>query len=123
MTKQPHYGPNGPAPVFANGSRGADAAGRRRAQDAEAYAQASAAPPPVDLALLERGQASVSRSSARHATALRETATAPSSGAGFRVRRPTYDAALMRRPGAAVLRHDHQRLRRDVLLRLPRFPA
>ncbi len=56
MTKQPRYGPNGPAPVFANGSAAQTPPDGAVAQDAEAYAQASAAPPPVDLALLRRGR-------------------------------------------------------------------
>ena len=56
MTKQPRYGPNGPAPVFANGSAAQTPPDGAVAEDAEAYAQASATPPPVDLALLRRGK-------------------------------------------------------------------
>ena len=56
MTKQPHYGPNSPAPVFANGSAAQTPPDGAVAQDAEAYAQASAAPPAVDLALVRRGR-------------------------------------------------------------------
>jgi mono/diheme cytochrome c family protein len=56
MTKQPRYGPNGPAPVFANGSAAQTPPHGAVAQDAETYAQASLAPPPVDLALLRRGR-------------------------------------------------------------------
>jgi mono/diheme cytochrome c family protein len=56
MTKQPHYGPNGPAPVFANGSAAQTPPEGAVAQDAEAYAQASATPPQVDLALVRRGR-------------------------------------------------------------------
>ena len=87
MTKQPHYGPNGPAPVFANGSAAQTPPDGAVAQDAEASAQTSATPPPLDLALLRR-DASASTSSARPAMDLRETETAPSSGEGFPVRHP-----------------------------------
>jgi mono/diheme cytochrome c family protein len=55
MTKQPRYGPNGPAPVFANGAAAQTPPDGAVAQDAEADAHASASPPPVDLALLRRG--------------------------------------------------------------------
>ena len=122
MTKQPHYGPNGPAPVFANGSAAQTPPDGAVAQDAEAYAQASAAPPPVDLALLRRGRE-------RFEIFCSPCHGFEGDGDGAIVRRgfprpPSYyDAALMARPSAAVLRHDHQRLRRDVRLWLPRFPA
>ena len=56
MTKQPRYAPNGPATVFANGSSAQTPPDGAIAQDAEAHAQASAAAPPVDLALLRRGR-------------------------------------------------------------------
>ena len=122
MTKQPHYGPNSPAPVFANGSAAQTPPDGAVAQDAEAYAQASAAPPPVDLALLRRG-------SERFDIFCAPCHGFEGDGDGAIVRRgfprpPSYyDAALMARPRATVLRHDHQRLRRDVCLWLPRFPA
>ena len=98
MTKQPHYGPNGPAPVFANGSAAQTPPDGAVAQDAEAYAQASAAPPPVDLALVRRGRERF------------DIFCAPchgfeGDGNGAIVRRgfprpPSYyDAALMRAPG------------------------
>lgn len=56
MTRQPRYGPNGPASVFANGSAAQTPPDGAVAQDAETHARASAAPPPVDLALLSRGR-------------------------------------------------------------------
>jgi mono/diheme cytochrome c family protein len=56
MTRQPRYGPNGPASIFANGSAAQTPPDGAVSQDAEAYVQASAAPPPVDLALLGRGR-------------------------------------------------------------------
>jgi mono/diheme cytochrome c family protein len=56
MTRQPHYGPNAPAPIFANGSAAQTPPAGAVAQDAEAEAEASAVPPPVDLTLLRRGQ-------------------------------------------------------------------
>ena len=51
MTRQPHYGPNDPAPAFANGS-----AAQPLSEGAVAQGDASAKPPPVDMALLKRGQ-------------------------------------------------------------------
>jgi mono/diheme cytochrome c family protein len=56
MTRQPRYGPNGPASVFANGSAAQTPPDGAVAEDAETHAQASATPPPVDLALLGRGR-------------------------------------------------------------------
>ena len=56
MTRQPHYGPNAPAPIFANGSAAQTPPAGAVAQEAEAEADASAVPPPVDLALLRRGR-------------------------------------------------------------------
>ncbi len=56
MTRQPHYGPNGPATVFANGSAAQTPPAGAVAQEAEAEAKASAAPPPVNLLLLRRGR-------------------------------------------------------------------
>jgi cytochrome c5 len=56
MTRQPHYGTNDPAPAFANGSAAQPLPEGAVAQEAEDYDKASAAPPPVDMALLERGK-------------------------------------------------------------------
>jgi mono/diheme cytochrome c family protein len=56
MTRQAHYGTNDPAPVFANGSAAQPLpAGTVSQGDAE-YDEASANPPPVNLALLLRGK-------------------------------------------------------------------
>ncbi|HSV00087.1 MAG TPA: cytochrome c [Roseiarcus sp.] len=56
MTKQPRYGPNGPARVFANGSAAQTPPAGAMSQEAEAYARDAATPPPVDLALLRHGR-------------------------------------------------------------------
>jgi len=56
MTRQPHYGTNDPAPVFANGSAAQPLPAGTVSQDDAEYDKASANPPPVDLALLHRGQ-------------------------------------------------------------------
>lgn len=56
MTRQPRYGTNAPAVVFANGSAAqTPPAGTVSLGDA-AYAEDSAHPPPIDIALLERGK-------------------------------------------------------------------
>ena len=56
MTRQAHYGTNDPAPAFANGSAAQPLpAGVVSQGDAE-YEKESANPPPVDMALLERGK-------------------------------------------------------------------
>lgn len=56
MTRQAHYGPNDPAPAFANGSAAQPLpAGVVSQGDAE-YDRETANPPPVDMALLERGK-------------------------------------------------------------------
>ena len=56
MTRQAHYGPNDPAPVFANGSAAQPLPPGTVSQGDAEYDKASATPPPVDMALLERGK-------------------------------------------------------------------
>jgi mono/diheme cytochrome c family protein len=56
MTRQPHYGPNDPAPAFANGSAAQPLPAGAVAQGDASYDRESANPPPVDMALIERGK-------------------------------------------------------------------
>ena len=56
MTRQAHYGPNDPAPAFANGSAAQPLPAGAVAQGDASYDRESANPPPIDLALLKRGQ-------------------------------------------------------------------
>ena len=56
MTRQPHYGTNDPAPAFANGSAAQPLPEGTVSQGDKEYDRASAVPPPVDMALLERGK-------------------------------------------------------------------
>ena len=55
MTKQPKYGPQATAALFANGTSAQAPPEGAVAQDTQALAQAAAIPPPVTLALVERG--------------------------------------------------------------------
>ena len=56
MTRQPRYGPNGPAPAFANGSAAqTPPAGTVAVEDA-VLRREETNPPTVDLALLQRGK-------------------------------------------------------------------
>ena len=55
MTRQPKYGPQATAPLFADGTSAQTPPEGTVAQDGQALAQAAAAPPPVTLALVERG--------------------------------------------------------------------
>ena len=109
MTRQPHYGTNAPAPVFANGSAAQTPPAGTVAQEAEAERKPQPRPPPVDIALLERGKE-------RFGIFCAPCHGYEGDGDGAIVRRgfphpPSYyDAALMRGAGAALLRHDHQRL-------------
>ena len=56
MTRQPRYGTNDPAPAFANGSAAQAPPEGAVSQDDAGYDEESAKPPPVDMALLERGK-------------------------------------------------------------------
>jgi mono/diheme cytochrome c family protein len=56
MTRQAHYGPNDPAPVFANGSAAQPLPAGVVSQGDETYDKESANPPPVGIALLQRGK-------------------------------------------------------------------
>jgi mono/diheme cytochrome c family protein len=56
MTKQPKYGPQVKAGLFANGTSAQAPQEGTVSQGAVGDAEASAAPPPVTLALVERGQ-------------------------------------------------------------------
>ena len=56
MTRQPHYGPNSPASIFASGSSAQTPPEGAVSQENLAYNKAAADPPPVDMALLRRGQ-------------------------------------------------------------------
>ena len=56
MTRQAHYGPNDPAPAFANGSAAQPLPPGAISQDDAEYGKATADPPPVDMALLQRGK-------------------------------------------------------------------
>jgi mono/diheme cytochrome c family protein len=56
MTRQAHYGPNDPAPAFANGSAAQPLPAGVVSQSDETYDKESANPAPVDMALLERGK-------------------------------------------------------------------
>ncbi len=56
MTRQAHYGANDPAPVFANGSAAQPLPAGVVSQGDEAYHKEIGTPPPVDMALLERGK-------------------------------------------------------------------
>jgi mono/diheme cytochrome c family protein len=56
MTRQPRYGPNAPAPAFAGGSAARQPPAGTVSQGDAAYEGASTNPPPVDMALLERGR-------------------------------------------------------------------
>lgn len=56
MTRQPHYGTNAPAPVFANGSAAQTPPTGTISLGDAAYAEASTNPPRVDMAVLERGK-------------------------------------------------------------------
>ena len=55
MTKQPKYGPQAAAPLFADGTSAQAPPEGTVSQDGQALVQAAAAPPPVTLALVERG--------------------------------------------------------------------
>ena len=56
MTRQAHYGPNDPAPVFANGSAAQPLPKGVVSQGDAELNSAAANPPPVDMALLDRGK-------------------------------------------------------------------
>ena len=56
MTRQPHYGTNGPAPAFANGSAAQLPPEGAVAVEDAAFHSEETNPPPVDLALLQRGK-------------------------------------------------------------------
>jgi mono/diheme cytochrome c family protein len=56
MTRQPKYGPNAPAPVFANGAAAQQPPEGALSQDEAGLDQARTHPPSVDMALLERGR-------------------------------------------------------------------
>jgi hypothetical protein len=56
MTRQPRYGANAPAPIFANGSAAQQPPDGTISQDEAALDQARTHPPAVDMALLERGR-------------------------------------------------------------------
>ncbi len=56
MTRQPHYGTNDPAPAFANGSAAQQPPEGAIALEDAALRRDATNPPPVDLALLQRGQ-------------------------------------------------------------------
>jgi mono/diheme cytochrome c family protein len=56
MTRQAHYGPNSPAPIFANGSSAQTPPEGAVSQESLAYATASVDRPAVDMALLRRGK-------------------------------------------------------------------
>ncbi len=56
MTKQPKYGPQATAALFADGTSAQAPPAGTVAQTAVADAQAAAVPPPATLALVERGQ-------------------------------------------------------------------
>lgn len=56
MTRQPHYGPNSPASIFANGSSAQTPPEGAVSQESLAYRKAAVDPPPVDMALLSRGR-------------------------------------------------------------------
>ncbi|MBV9289558.1 MAG: cytochrome c [Hyphomicrobiales bacterium] len=56
MTRQAHYGPNDPAVAFANDSAAQPLPPGVISQGDAEYDMASAAPPPVDMALLQRGK-------------------------------------------------------------------
>ena len=56
MTRQAKYGPNASAPIFANGSAAQQPPDGTISQDEPALEDASTRPPPVDMALLERGR-------------------------------------------------------------------
>ena len=56
MTRQPHYGPNSPASIFASGSSAQTPPEGAVSQESLAYMKAAADPPPVDMALLRRGK-------------------------------------------------------------------
>ncbi len=55
MTKQPKYGPQAAAALFASGTSAQAPPEGTVAQDTQSLAQASSIPPPVTLALVERG--------------------------------------------------------------------
>ena len=55
MTRQPKYGPQAAAALFANGTSAQLPPEGTVSQDAQADAQAAATPPPVTLALVQRG--------------------------------------------------------------------
>lgn len=56
MTRQPHYGPNAPAPAFANGSAAQQPPEGTVAVGDAASRSEAANSPPVDIALLQRGK-------------------------------------------------------------------
>jgi len=56
MTRQPHYGPDDPAPAFANGTAAQPLPEGAVSQAGADAAKQSADPPPVDMALLQRGK-------------------------------------------------------------------
>ena len=56
MTRQPHYGPNAPAPAFSNGSAAQQPPAGTIAVEDAAYHREEINPPPVEAALLQRGK-------------------------------------------------------------------
>lgn len=56
MTRQPHYGTNAPAPAFANGTAAQQPPAGTVAVEDAAFHREETNPPPVDLALLQRGK-------------------------------------------------------------------
>ena len=56
MTRQPHYGSNAPAPPFANGAAAQQPAAGTIAEEDAAFRREETNPPPVDLALMQRGK-------------------------------------------------------------------
>ena len=56
MTRQPHYGPNSPASIFASGSSAQTPPEGAVSQESFAYMTAAVDPPKVDMALLRRGK-------------------------------------------------------------------
>ena len=56
MTRQPHYGTNAPAPPFANGSAAQQPPTGAVAEEDAAFHRDETTPPPVDIALLQRGK-------------------------------------------------------------------
>jgi mono/diheme cytochrome c family protein len=56
MTRQPHYGPNAPAPAFANGSAAQQPPQGAVAEEDAAFRREEKNPPSIDIALLRRGK-------------------------------------------------------------------